>query len=193
MAWKYQNSRYVYFEDGYYVQTAERGAAAIIVKSHNDEVATLRQRAEAAEARVRELEAEREKDIPVATLVAVMTYTDLCLNVDARAGKPVMTRECGTCGGDGYFFDAAADRRTCPFCHGTGRVPLPEAEGAWALLEWLDNRLVCFSAKLPNGYVFCYIHPRTDEQWKRIEGDGKNRRTALFDAAAKMLEQEATK
>lgn len=126
-----------------------------------------------------------------------MTYAELCAAVDARAGKPVMTMPCGmamvhqsvahTLGNDVYRTE------NCPHCHGTGRVTLPEAEGYSALMEELDTRLVCFSAKLPNGYVFCYIYPRADEQWKRIEGDGKNRRTALFDAAAKMLEQEATK
>ena len=106
---------------------------------------------------------------------------------------------CARCGGDGkaWYGKTAGGRiggRTvteeCRRCHSIGVIPLPPAERTVALLEALDNRLVCFGGKLPNGYVQCYIHPRPNETWTRIEGDGKTRSTALFAAAMQLKEAQ---
>ena len=127
-------------------------------------------------------------------MTSPMTYAELCAEVDKRAGMPVMTfatayhSACdGKCRNDGYGED----------CRGTGRIPLSEAEGAWALLEWLRETseeckvtITLKQRKYPQ--VTCYIWMiDLDDTCIEAEGEGFTEREALFAAAEKMLEQEA--
>ena len=119
-----------------------------------------------------------------------MTYRDLCYKVDEAAGEAVMTQACPHCGDSnwpGHCPDidiSCCKGIDCARCHGTGRVPLPEAEGAWALLEWLENeRGLVVTSGYDNGGFWCRIGEGFDCY-------GGTPRGALFAAAAKMLEQE---
>ena len=119
-----------------------------------------------------------------------MTYAELCRKVDAAAGKPVMTQECPHCGDSNWPGHCPDIDRTCcrgiecARCLATGRIPLPEAEGAWALLGWLLGE----GARIEQeGAKFTITM-----NYRKVTVVDNSPREALFAARAKMLEQEAS-